>query len=121
MITVTFGGAVSRYCRAGVLPVLVAGAALLLGSGTAAANPDTAGWRHIDPKGNHNGSLYNDSNPTTLADQAEARRQARENAGERMQSNQPKGTGSGTSAGWSVSPRPDGEGWVVCKPLARFC
>lgn len=121
MTTDSFGGAASRYGRAVVLPVLLAGAALLIGSGTAAANPDTAGWRHIDPKGHHNGSLYHDSDPTTLADQSEARRQARENAMGRMQSNPPKGGGSGGPAGWSVMARPDGEGWVVCKPLARFC
>ncbi|WP_460695347.1 hypothetical protein [Nocardia thraciensis] len=83
----------------------------------AAANRDTTGWRHIDPRGYH----HKESNPLRQAEIRDNRREYRQQR--RTAPDVPQralGTEPNTST-WTEVPNADGTGWAVCRPQASWC
>ncbi|QIS06134.1 hypothetical protein F5X71_30910 [Nocardia brasiliensis] len=108
--------------RATALALIVGffGAATVLTSGSAAAalddrpGRDTSGAHHVDPEGIH----HTDNNPLRQNEHQQAQR---EYWAKQQSAPTPGRGGGGESTTWTAVPRPDGEGWVVCKPTAARC
>ncbi len=84
-------------------------------SGRSGSHGDSTGWHAIDPFGYQ----HSDPNPLRQNEHRDAlrdyhRRKGSE-SGESGASN-----GAGDSA-WTRTQRPDGSGWTVCRPHAKWC
>ncbi|GAA5057400.1 hypothetical protein GCM10023318_35710 [Nocardia callitridis] len=75
---------------------------------------DNTGWRHIDPRGHH----HSDPDPRRSAEYRDNRRRYFDQ--QRESAETPPNSGEGTQT-WTRQARPDGDGWTVCKPHAKFC
>ncbi|MGK8524774.1 hypothetical protein ACRS6B_25980 [Nocardia asteroides] len=82
-------------------------------AGRAGSHGDSTGWHGIDPFGYH----HSDANPLREQEHQNALREYRRR-------NNPESAQDGPGAGpatWSRTQRPDGSGWTVCRPQAKWC
>ncbi|MEU6191894.1 hypothetical protein [Nocardia sp. NPDC047038] len=84
-------------------------------SGRSGSHGDSTGWHKIDPFGYR----HSDPNPLRQNEHQHALR-------EYHRQNMPRPDESGASDGsgetaWSRTQRPDGSGWTVCRPQAKWC
>ncbi|MGX1770672.1 hypothetical protein ACWIGW_01050 [Nocardia brasiliensis] len=111
------------FRRATALTLIVGffGTATVLTSGIATAavdnapGRDTSGAHHTDPQGFH----HTDTNPLRQNEHQRAQREYWDK--QRPETAPGSGGGGGGATTWSSVPRPDGEGWMVCKPTASWC
>ncbi|WP_306359875.1 hypothetical protein [Nocardia sp. CC227C] len=109
-----------RLLAGATLACALTGVAFGAGAGAASAAPDkdfgdSTGWDHIDPRGFH----HSFSDPRARAERDQARRDHfPDSFGEQAEAANSSG---GTTTTWTPANRDDGSGWVVCKPMARFC
>lgn len=84
-------------------------------SDRAGSHGDSTGWHEIDPFGYQ----HSDPNPLRQNEHQHALREYH-----RKNKPRPAESGPGDSTGdaaWSRTPRPDGSGWTVCRPQAKWC
>ncbi|MEV0032748.1 hypothetical protein [Nocardia sp. NPDC050793] len=97
--------------------------ALAIATTQAAAEPadrtpsDTTGWHHIDRFGFH----HTDLDPRMEAEHRDNQREYYRHLNAPETSIGTATSGSSGSQTWTAAARPDGNGWVVCKPHARQC
>lgn len=84
-------------------------------SGRSGTHGDSTGWHAIDPFGYQ----HSDPNPLRQNEHQHALREyhRRDKPGPGESS---AGNGTGESA-WTRTQRPDGNGWTVCRPQAKWC
>lgn len=84
-------------------------------SGRSGSHGDSTGWHKIDPFGYQ----HSDPNPLRENEHQHALRDY-----QRQNQPRPDDSGAGNGAGeaaWTRTPRPDGSGWTVCRPQAKWC
>ncbi|MGY4098987.1 hypothetical protein ACW2Q0_05400 [Nocardia sp. R16R-3T] len=116
--------------RALALLVGVITVGAVVGAGEALANPgarsdhsnnrgstggrDTTGWHHIDPFGYHH-------TPQNSLRRNEQQNNLREYRSRNESSVDTTGGRTGGATTWTRVPRPDGNGWTVCRAAAGTC
>ncbi|MGQ4618774.1 hypothetical protein [Nocardia sp. R7R-8] len=84
-------------------------------SGRSGSHGDSTGWHRIDPFG------YRHADPNPLR-QNEHQRALREYHRQNKPRAEESGVGNGTGeTAWTRTQRPDGSGWTVCRPHAKWC
>ncbi|MBF6194032.1 hypothetical protein [Nocardia implantans] len=84
-------------------------------SGRSGSHGDSTGWHKIDPFGYQ----HSDPNPLRQNEHQHALREYH-----RQSKPRPDESGAGNEAGesaWTRTERPDGSGWTVCRPQAKWC
>ncbi|MFR9751617.1 hypothetical protein ACL02S_11325 [Nocardia sp. 004] len=115
--------AIARRLLAGIA---IACALAISGTGLTSAeahasNPrkgsgDTTGWHHIDPMGFH----HRDRNQLDTREHDTAFREYHRRNNQSTPGNTATGDNSGNPI-WKPVPRPDGNGYTVCRPHASWC
>ncbi|MFE7745831.1 hypothetical protein [Nocardia sp. NPDC057455] len=84
-------------------------------SGRSGSHGDSTGWHRIDPFGYQ----HTDPNPLRQNEHQHALREYHRKGEPRPGES---GAGGGTDEkAWSRTQRPDGSGWTVCRPQAKWC
>ncbi len=126
--TTTERGAVRGRALALLVGAITLG--MVVGAGEAFANPDarsdhssnrgstsgrdTTGWHHIDPFGYHH-------TPQNSLRRNEQQNNLREYRSQNESGADSSGNRTGGTTTWTRVPRPDGDGWTVCRAAARTC
>lgn len=75
---------------------------------------DTTGWHHIDPFGYHH-------TPQNSLRRNEQQHNLREYRSQNAPGAETTDNRAGGTTTWTRVPRPDGNGWTVCRTVARTC
>ncbi|MEU2043236.1 hypothetical protein [Nocardia niwae] len=123
MTATTHAAARRLFACAAIVGLLTAGAAGIAGaeSHSSPSDPrngtgDTNGWHHIDPMGYN----HRDSDPRRADEHDDAIRDYHQRQSRPAPADTPTGDTS-VSPSWSRVGRPDGSGYTVCRPQARWC
>ncbi|MFI9509731.1 hypothetical protein [Nocardia sp. NPDC052566] len=109
-------GALAEAGVATAEPSARSGSSTSSGYSTSDGDRDQTGMHSIDPFGFH----HSENDPRLEAQHQDAQRDYFRDQNQRQAADTGLGGGAG-AATWARVPRPDGDGWTVCRPQASWC